>query len=104
MTRNIRGLIDKEALEAGEDPKRLSVVHAVRVIRRKLPVYAALPPGVKKMFHKAVLAEILLERVVSSRGCRNTRGVKRKMSNFPLRQRVPCHVRVENSKCITIIK
>jgi len=34
-----------------------------------------------------VLAEILQERVVSSRHRRNLRGVKRKMSNFPLRPR-----------------
>ena len=31
--------------------------------------------------------EILQERVVSSRNRRNPRGVKRKMSNFPLRRR-----------------
>jgi len=37
------------------------------------------------MFHKNVLKEILQERVVSSRSRRNPRGVKRKMSNFPLR-------------------
>jgi len=34
-----------------------------------------------------VLTEILQERVVSSRDRRNFRGVKRKMSNFPLRPR-----------------
>jgi hypothetical protein len=34
-----------------------------------------------------VLEEILDERVVSSRNRRNPRGVKRKMSNFPLRPR-----------------
>ena len=39
------------------------------------------------MFHKNVLEEILQERVVSSRNRRNPRGVKRKMSNFPLRPR-----------------
>jgi hypothetical protein len=38
-------------------------------------------------FHKTVLDEILEERVVSSRNRRNPRGVKRKMSNFPLRPR-----------------
>jgi hypothetical protein len=31
--------------------------------------------------------EILQERVATSRGRRNPRGVKRKMSNFPLRPR-----------------
>jgi hypothetical protein len=34
-----------------------------------------------------VLDEILQERVVSSRNRRNFRGVKRKMSKFPLRPR-----------------
>jgi len=33
-----------------------------------------------------VLEEILDERVASSRNRRNQRGVKRKMSNFPLRR------------------
>jgi hypothetical protein len=34
-----------------------------------------------------VLAEILQERVVSSRNRRNPRGVKRKMSKFPIRRK-----------------
>jgi hypothetical protein len=34
-----------------------------------------------------VLAEILQERVVSSRNRRNRRGIKRKMSNFPIRRK-----------------
>jgi len=34
-----------------------------------------------------VLDEILQERAVSSRNRRNSRAVKRKMSNFPLRRR-----------------
>ena len=38
-------------------------------------------------FHTAVLDEILQERVVSRRNRRNPRGVKRKMSKFPLRPR-----------------
>jgi hypothetical protein len=41
----------------------------------------------RKAFHERVLEEILQERVVSSRGQRRPRGVKRKMSNFPLRPR-----------------
>lgn len=36
-------------------------------------------------FHDAVLEELLEERVVSSRQRWNPRGVKRKMSNYPLR-------------------
>ncbi len=41
----IRGLMHEAALKAGEDPDRLSFLHAVRVVRRKLPLYAALPPS-----------------------------------------------------------
>ena len=44
----VRGLMHEAALKAGEDPDRLSFVHAVRVIRRKLPLYAALPPSGQK--------------------------------------------------------
>jgi hypothetical protein len=38
------------------------------------------------MFHDRVVEDILEERVVSSRNRRNPRGVKRKMSNFPVRR------------------
>lgn len=41
----IRGLMHEAALKAGVDPDDLSFVHAVRVVRRKLPLYAALPPS-----------------------------------------------------------
>ena len=40
----IRGLMHDAALKADEDPDRLSFVHAVRVIRRKLTSFAAIPP------------------------------------------------------------
>ena len=39
------------------------------------------------LFHEAVLAEILEERTVSSRGRSCPRGVKRKMSSYKLRPR-----------------
>lgn len=41
----VRGLMHEAALQAGEDPDRLSFVHSVRVLRRKLPLYAAIPPS-----------------------------------------------------------
>ncbi len=41
----IRGLMHEAALKAGEDPDRLSFLHAVRVVRRKLPLYGAIPPS-----------------------------------------------------------
>jgi hypothetical protein len=41
----IRGIMHEAALKADEDPDRLSFLHAVRVIRRKLPLFLALPPS-----------------------------------------------------------
>src|SRR5947209_8301324 len=41
----VRGLMHEAALQADEDPDRLSFLHAVRVVRRKLPLYAAFSPS-----------------------------------------------------------
>jgi len=41
----VRGLMHEAALRADEDPDRLSFSHAVRVVRRKLPQFAAFPPS-----------------------------------------------------------
>jgi hypothetical protein len=40
----VRGLMHDAALRAGEDPDRLSFLHAVRVVRRQLARVTALPP------------------------------------------------------------
>jgi hypothetical protein len=40
----IRGLMHEAALKADEDPDRLSFLHAVRIVRRKLPFFHAIPP------------------------------------------------------------
>jgi len=86
----VRGLMREAALRAGEDPDRLSFLHAVRVVRRKLPLFAAFPPPRHRLaLHDEVLAEILEERVARSRGRQVPRGVKRKMSGYPLRPRTP---------------
>jgi len=44
----IRGLMHEAALKGGEDPDRLSFLHAVRVVRRKLPFYGAVPPSAEE--------------------------------------------------------
>ena len=41
----IRGLMHEAALSANEDPDRLSFLHAVRVVRRKLTTFHAIPPS-----------------------------------------------------------
>lgn len=40
----VRGLMHEAALRAQEDPDRLSFIHAVRVVRRKLSTFHAIPP------------------------------------------------------------
>ena len=52
-----------------------------------------------------MLAEILEERVAGSRGRRVPRGVKRKMSGYKLRPRVPQPIiRVDFAAAIRIVK
>jgi hypothetical protein len=46
----IRGLMHEAALQADEDPDRLSFLHAVRVIRRKIASYGAIPPSAEEGF------------------------------------------------------
>ena len=41
----IRGLMHEAALQAGEDPDRLSFLHAVRVVQRKMTRSGAIPPS-----------------------------------------------------------
>jgi hypothetical protein len=40
----VRALMHEAALSANEDPDRLSFIHAVRVVRRKLAAFNAIPP------------------------------------------------------------
>ena len=41
----IRGLMHEAALSADEDPDRLSFLQAVRVVRRKMAAFNAIPPS-----------------------------------------------------------
>jgi len=44
----IRGLMHEAALRADEDPDRLSFLHSVRVVQRRMPRYAAIPPSAEE--------------------------------------------------------
>lgn len=44
----IRGLMHEAALKADVDPDRLSFVHSVRVVQRRLARYAAIPPSAEE--------------------------------------------------------
>jgi hypothetical protein len=59
----------------------------------------------RKAFHESVLRELLQDLVVSSRGRRVPRGVKRKMSNYKIRSRAPLPtLYVDFEKAIKVIK
>jgi hypothetical protein len=58
-----------------------------------------------KLFHEAVLDELLDQPVVSSRGRRNPRGVKRKMSKYRIRRKAPvCRLWIKLAKAIAVLK
>lgn len=44
----IRGLMHEAALEAAEDPDRLSFIHSVRVVQRRMPRFVSIPPSAQK--------------------------------------------------------
>ena len=44
----IRGLMHEAALHADEDPDRLSFLHAVRVVQRRMARFAAIPPSAEE--------------------------------------------------------
>jgi hypothetical protein len=46
----VRGLMHEAALKADEDPDRLSFLHSVHVVQRRLARYAAIPPSAQKSF------------------------------------------------------
>ena len=84
----VRAFLAEAADEEDLDPDDLSFVHAVRVVRRRLQ-----NPGPRRRSRIArvrdLCRELLEERVISSRGLRHPRGVKRKMSNYPIRRAGP---------------
>ena len=86
----IRKLMLEAAVKAGLDPARLSFLHAVRVVRRRLALFVMTPPSQRAALHESVLQEILEERVDSSGGRRNPRAVTHTMSSYPLKRSQPC--------------
>ena len=58
-----------------------------------------------RIWYETVLTEILEERVASSRGRWVPRGVKRKMSGYPLRPRAPQPTtRIDFAAAVQILK
>jgi hypothetical protein len=71
----VRTVMHAAALEADEDPDRLSFIHTVRVLRRKLPQLAALPPSaVVALVGGRSCRRLARTRLVQSRAKRATGG------------------------------
>src|SRR6266702_5119634 len=49
----IRGLMHEAALKADEDPDRLSFLHSVHVVQRRMARYGAIPPSAEKSFPRS---------------------------------------------------
>lgn len=80
----LRSLMHEAALKADIDPDRLSFIHCIRVVRRKL-VRAVTSPTPE--LHRQVIDELLDEPPQTRRVRRNKRGVKQKMSPYSLKRR-----------------
>ena len=85
----IRGLMHEAAVVVDTDPDQLSFVMPSASFAAISHAPGLFPPPAIPAFHEALLDELAdrRDRVVSSRGRRTPRGVKRKMSKFPLRPR-----------------
>ena len=91
----VRGLMHEAALAGEVDPDELSFMHAVRAVRRTLPHFAAPPPpkGVPRCPRRHPSRDPE-RKGCSSRSRTNPRGVKKKMSNWHLRDRsLKCNAR-----------
>ena len=81
---------------------RITDYVSLGVITKTFPLF---PPVQRKAFHERVIEEILQERLACRRSRRNPRGVKRKMSNWPLcRSRSTPQQPVTISQAIRIVK
>ena len=99
----IRSLMHDAARQRGDDPDRLSYLHAVRAVRRNIITHGAIPPQRRNSLRQHVLDELLDERVVSSRNRCTPRGVKRKMSGYPLRPRHAPTRRMDGPPTVRIV-
>jgi hypothetical protein len=83
----IRQLIHEAALKHKKDPDDISFKGAVCAIERVLRQAAGAPPDQMKAWMDGLLKELALAKRHRGTGKSNPRGVKKKMSNFPVRKR-----------------
>jgi hypothetical protein len=83
----IRQLIHEAALKYKKDPDDISFKSAVCAIERVLQLAALTPPDQMKAWMDGLLKELAEAKCHRGTGKSNPRGVKKKMSNYPVRKR-----------------
>jgi hypothetical protein len=82
----VRVLMHEAAVEAQVDPDRLSFVQALEVIRNAVPEFQMVDPSEWPRLYTRLLHDLVARRLPERRFRCNPRGVKRKMSKFPLKR------------------
>lgn len=82
----IRSVMHQTALKFARDADTLSFIHAVRIIKRKIiAMRFPLREQEMKQLRGQIIDEIAQEHVVSSRGQRRQRALKRKIMSWPIK-------------------
>jgi hypothetical protein len=87
----VRFLMHEAALSVSIDPRQLSFIHAVRVIRETAPHLRAAPTTQLPCLYAGMIQHIATGQLPPRDGRINPRVVKKKMSNFPKKR--PEHYR-----------
>jgi len=88
----VRFLMHEAALSVDIDPRQLSFIHAVRVLRETAPLMRAAPASRLPILYTAMIQHIAQGRLPPRANRINPRVVKKKMSNFGKKR--PEHYRV----------
>jgi hypothetical protein len=89
----VRSMMLQSAMRVDIDPRQLSFMHAVRVIRETIPLLRAAPTALLPALYQAMLHHIGTGRLPPRDRRINPRVVKVKMSNFKKKRPEHCHVR-----------
>ena len=87
----VRFLMHEAALSVDIDPRRLSFIHAVRVIRETIPVMRTAATERLPFLYAAMIRHIAKGRLPPRDNRINPRVVKKKMSNFAKKRPEHCH-------------
>lgn len=82
----IRALMHEAALQADEDPDRLSFTHALRVIQDALPDFEIAAPGLWEQLFRRLLRELVRRPLPEREPRSEPRVVRRKVIKWPLKR------------------